>query len=97
MHFGTPQDKDGTHGTIKKIGAYAIGIFIFCVLVTGIVDESKNLYQLLQDKGGHEKEVTVVGKTVSSDLIGKLKYYVRRGSIIAINSEDVYSRNFLNK
>jgi len=59
----------------KKIGAYAIEIFIFCVLVTGIVDESKNLYQLLQDNGGHEKEVTVVGKTVSSDLFGKLKYY----------------------
>ncbi|WP_339180704.1 hypothetical protein [Oceanobacillus sp. FSL W7-1293] len=59
----------------KKIGAYAIGIFVFCVLVTGIVDESKSLYQLLQDKGGNEEEVTVVGKTVSSDLFGKLKYY----------------------
>ncbi|WP_080872141.1 hypothetical protein [Oceanobacillus timonensis] len=59
----------------KKLGAYAIGIFILIICITVIADESKLLYPLLQGKNGEEKEVTTVGKTVSSDLFGSLKYY----------------------
>ncbi|RDW16666.1 hypothetical protein [Oceanobacillus chungangensis] len=61
--------------TLKRIGLYIIGIFVFIMFVNGFIDESKALYALIQQQKGEKHAETVQSKAAENDLFGNLTYY----------------------
>ena len=60
---------------LKRISLYMVGIVVFVAFVNGFIDESKELYQLIQQQSDEQLEETVQGKAVHNGLFGKLTYY----------------------
>ncbi|MBP2079608.1 hypothetical protein [Oceanobacillus polygoni] len=60
---------------MKRIALYLIGIVVFIAFVNGFVDESKELYTLVQQQKDAPLEQIVQGKTAERDLFGRMIYY----------------------
>ncbi|QGS69757.1 hypothetical protein CV093_20620 [Oceanobacillus sp. 143] len=60
---------------IKRIVLYLIGIYVFIMFVNGFIDESKQLYSLVQQQRNEQVEQMVHGKVADRDLFGKVNYY----------------------